>query len=70
MPATVKPISADNTISDEQINEQVSKGLKMNGMLLNSLDVIDNSDAAYISFNTKMERLQRAEVLRALKNWV
>lgn len=53
MPATVKPISADNTISDEQINEQVSKGLKMNGMLLNSLDVIDNSDAAYISFNTK-----------------
>lgn len=67
MPATVKPISADNTISDEQINEQVSKGLKMNGMLLNSLDVIDNSDAAYISFNTKNGTLTAGGSLASLE---
>ena len=67
MPATVKPISADNNISDEQINEQVSKGLKMNGMLLNSLDVIDNSDAAYISFNTKNGTLTAGGSLASLE---
>ena len=56
-----------NTISDEQINEQVSKGLKMNGMLLNSLDVIDNSDAAYISFNTKNGTLTAGGSLASLE---
>lgn len=69
MPATVKPISVDSNISDEQINEQVSKGLKMNGMLLNSFDVIDNSDTAYISFNTKKGTLTTGGSLASLEEF-
>ena len=53
MPATVKEISANADMTEDEINSQVAKGLKMNGMLINSLDVIDNSDTAYISFPTK-----------------
>ena len=53
MPATVKPIFANADMTEDEINSQVAKGLKMNGMLINSLDVIDNSDTAYISFPTK-----------------
>ena len=67
MPATVKPISVDGAIIDAQINEQVSKGLKMNGMLLNSLDVIDNSDKEYISFNTKKGTLTTGGNLASLE---
>ncbi len=53
MPAAVKQISADTTITDEQINDKLSKDLRMNGILLNSLDVLDNSDNMYISYDTK-----------------
>lgn len=53
MPATVKEIFANADMTEDEINSQVAKGLKMNGMLINSLDVIDNSDTAYISFPTK-----------------
>ena len=67
MPATVKPISADADMSEDEINSQVAKGLKMNGMLINSLDVIDNSDTAYISFSTKKGTLTAGGSLASLE---
>lgn len=67
MPATVKPISTDAKISVEEIKSKVSSNLKMNGMLLNSLDVIDNSDSAYISFNIKKGTLTAGGSLASLE---
>lgn len=69
MPATVKPISTDAKISNEEIKTKVSSNLKMNGILLNSLDVIDNADSAYISFNTKKGTLTTGGSLVSLEEF-
>lgn len=59
MPATVPVISADDVLTQEQIDNEVAKKLRMNGLLLNDVEVIKGMDktesAKYIPVKIKLD---------------
>lgn len=59
MPATVPVISSQTELSDDKINSEIDKELKMNGLLLDDVDVIrgmDKSEAGkYIPVKIKLD---------------
>ena len=69
MPATTPFITADNKMDEEKISEEVEKKLRMNGVILNSLDVLDNCDTAYISYKTKDGTLSSGGTLASLEEF-
>jgi ATP-dependent helicase/nuclease subunit B len=59
MPATAPIISAEKSITDEKIEKELDKALKMNGLLLNDVKVIKGMDASesalYIPVKIKLD---------------
>lgn len=59
MPATVPVISADDSLTDDKLKSEVSKKLKMNGLLLNNVQVIKGMDKTesgkYIPVKIKLD---------------
>lgn len=59
MPATTPIISADKNITAEQIEKELDKSLKMNGLLLDDIDVVKGMDkteaATYIPVKIKAD---------------
>ena len=67
MPSTTPFVTADNSMTEEKIKTEIGKELKMNGMLLNSPDVLDNCDTAYISYKIKDGTLSSGGSLASLE---
>lgn len=67
MPATTPIISSYKQLSDAEIEKEIGKKLKMNGILLNSFDVIDNCSNVYISYKEKDGTLSAGGTLATLE---
>lgn len=69
MPMKTPVISADNTTTQEDVKKELFKGLKMNGIILNSFDVLDECDKNYISYNAKKGTLSMGGTLADLEEF-
>lgn len=69
MPGKTPVVSADNTTTQDSVKKELNKGLKMNGIVLNSFDVLDQTDTNYISYNSKKGTLSTGGTLASLEEF-